>query len=461
MSIEFTSIDNNVLSLMLSKVDADDSMWKYELLDQDGVNFGYIVVVNGKDIKLESKSDAIRDDDDEIQVKLGELLHSIIDAENSGLDSFSESQQNADNPYNPDDIKVRNDKMPITLISTMIEAGDIDMNPDFQRHLVWDSKQKSRLIESILLRIPLPMFYFSEDKEGKLIIVDGLQRISTIYDFMHNRFPLQNLQYLQDSCGGRYYSSDGAKKGIDSKYFRWFNMTTISANIIDPSSPSKVKYDIFRRINTGGRTLNNQEIRNCLTGKTLREALKSMTESKLFRTATDGSIKSKRMDDQEIALRFLMFYKIYEDSARSNIDAYSGYMEQSLDNYTESFSKVPEGSLDNYINKFNVALENSQYLIGPKYAFRKILLDDLRQGAYKQLINKALFVCTMLLLADYDCGKIAILNEQGSLTKPLAEKIQKDKDFYSYLSYGTNGWKNLTYVFNELKTLFESVIRYE
>ena len=73
--------------------------------------------------------------------------------------------------------------------------------------MVWENFEKSRLIESILLRIPLPMFYFAEDNEGKLTVVDGLQRITTIKDFMDNKFPLKNLQYLQDSCGGKYYKS--------------------------------------------------------------------------------------------------------------------------------------------------------------------------------------------------------------------------------------------------------------
>ena len=122
---------------------------------------------------------------------------------------------------------------------------------------------------------------------------------------MDNKFPLKGLQYLGSSCDGRYYESNGKKAGIDAKYFRWFNLTTISVNIIDPTSPAKVKYDIFRRINTGGRSLNNQEIRNCLTRENLRTTLQMMTQADHFKIATDESVKSKRMDDHEIALRFM------------------------------------------------------------------------------------------------------------------------------------------------------------
>lgn len=461
MHIEFIDKNGSPLFLTLSKLEFNEKSWKYELVNETEERMGIISVSNGCDISLTEKSDMIADSDDTIQLKLEELLHTIIDAESSGVDNFSEAEEPELNPYNPDDIKVRNDKIPITLLAAMIENEDLNLNPDFQRHLVWDSGQKSRLIESILLRIPLPMFYFSEDKEGKLVVVDGLQRISTIFDFMQNKFPLQKLQYLQDSCGGKYYKSEGKKKGLDTKYYRWFNLTTISANIIDPSSPSKVKYDIFRRINTGGRSLNNQEIRNCLTGKTLRNALKEMTSSTIFKVATDGSIKSKRMDDQEIALRFLMFYKYYEESGKINVDDYNGYMETSLDDFTEEVSNVQEGGLDTYVSKFYTAMENAKYLIGPKYAFRKIRMADLAPLAYKQLINKALFVCTTVLLADYDTKVIRRNNKEGTLAKLIAEIIDKDPLLYSYITYGTNGRKNLTFTFNEMKKLFEKSIIYE
>ena len=121
---------------------------------------------------------------------------------------------------------------------------------------------------------------------------------------MDNKFPLKNLEYLKESCEGRYYKSDSKKEGIDAKYFRWFNQTQLSVNVIDPTSPYKVKYDIFRRINTGGKPLNNQEIRNCLADTKLRNALREMTSLHSFKAATDNSIKSTRLDDQEIALRF-------------------------------------------------------------------------------------------------------------------------------------------------------------
>ena len=167
-----------------------------------------------------------------------------------------------DNPYDPDKIRVDTKPFSLRQIFDMIESGDIDLTPDFQRNLVWDHARKSQLIESILLRIPLPIFYFAQDEEGKIIVVDGLQRLNTIREFMKNQLKLKNLEYLEEKCGGKYYSKDEKDSGkipIDAKYYRWFNMTQIIVNVIDPSSPFKLKYDIFRRINTGGQPLNSRK----------------------------------------------------------------------------------------------------------------------------------------------------------------------------------------------------------
>ncbi|MDR2814403.1 MAG: DUF262 domain-containing protein [Prevotellaceae bacterium] len=455
--MEFSTKNNRTVSLSLLKketVEGGDIL--FDLIDENRKTWIELKLHNNELSTIQKSEELVTDDI--FDFKLEEVLSQIVETEKSGTDSYSERNTLELNPYDPDQIKVRSDKISITLISQMIDNGDIDLNPDFQRHLVWDQIQKSRLIESVLLRIPLPMFYFAEDKEGKLSVVDGLQRISTIKDFMDNKFPLKNLQYLEESCGGKYYATKGSKQGIDTKYFRWFNLTTLSANIIDPSSPFKVKYDIFRRINTGGKPLNNQEIRNCLTGQGLRDVLKKMTALNEFKTATDCSIKSKRMEDQEVALRFLMFYEMKTE--KGNIASYSGYMDFSLDAFTEAHIKSRPADFEQAIKSFSNAMKNAEYLLGKKHAFRKIALKDIQPDAYKQLINKALFVCVSILLADYDHARIKKLNDKQSLLSPLANEVQHDKELFAYLSYGTNGKANLLYAYETLEKLFNSTIKY-
>ncbi|WP_118953417.1 DUF262 domain-containing protein [Taibaiella helva] len=456
MNLEFDVKNGNSIILVVQKQANDEN--KYNLIDSDKAVWMELRFT-GKNLDIISQSTDIIDDAETIDSKLDLLLHSIIEAERSGTDEYSEAGDSTElNPYDPDKIKVRSDKISVTLISNMIESGDIDMNPDFQRNLVWNNFQKSRLIESILLRIPLPMFYFAEDDEGKLSVVDGLQRLTAIKEFMDNKFSLRDLQYLTDSCYGKYYEHEGIKKGLDPKYFRWFNLTTISANIIDPTSPYKVKYDIFRRINTGGRPLNNQEIRNCLTGQGLRDILKEMTALPEFKSATDNSIKSTRMDDQEIALRFLVFFIMYEKNR--NINSYNGYMDATLDEFTELNIKTKKEDLEHYVVLFSNAMKNAEYLFGKRHAFRKILPKDISPNAHKQLINKSLFVCTSVLLAEFGHETIVDFNERDSLRSEIAMMIEEDDELFAYLSYGTNAKANLLYTFKSLKELFNKNIDY-
>lgn len=455
MIVEF-NISNDVI-ISLSVIKKEDTEKNYQLIDSDKSVWMELESV-GKNLIVLLKDDRIIDDFETIENKLDNVLYEIIEIEKSGADTFNESDTTDINPYDPDKIKVRSDKIALSILSKMIDNKSIDLNPDFQRNLVWNSFQKSRLIESILLRIPLPMFYFSEDNEGNLAVVDGLQRISTIKDFMENKFPLKDLQYLNDTCEGRYYETKEPKKGLDTKYLKWFDLTSISANIIDPSSPPKVKYDIFRRINTGGRPLNNQEIRNCLMGKGLRDALKSMALSAEFKSATDYSIKSTRMEDQEISLRFLFFYELFERN--KNIDEYNGYMDLVLDEYTDNNIKNSLQYFEKYIQKFSNAMKNAEYLIGNRYSFRKIRNKDIKPDSYKQLINKALFVCCSVLLANYDNKLIVKKNNANSLTNLIADKIESDKQLIYYLSYGTNGKANLLYTFTILNDLFKNNITY-
>ncbi|WP_312900378.1 DUF262 domain-containing protein [Chryseobacterium taichungense] len=429
----------------------------YEFKDSANVIWLKGYIENNKFVITEKNTD-VNEDDGVLSSKLDKLVLDLIESEQSGTENTASALPEEHSPFNPEEIKVHAKSFSLRLISDMIDDSDIDLSPDFQRNFVWNSAQKSRLIESVLLRIPLPMFYFSEDDEGRITIVDGLQRLTTIKEFMDNKFSLRNLEYLEDSCGGKYYKNEESKIGLDPKYFRWFNQTQFSVNVIDPSSPPKVKYDIFRRINTGGKPLNNQEIRNCLATNSLRDILKEMVNLPEFKSATDKSIKPTRMDDQEIALRFILFHRFMEND--NTIEEYNGYMDTSLDDLTEELSKRNFDELSNYISLFSNSMQNSEYLFGRKYAFRKVRPFDLVPTANKQLINKALFVSWSVLLSRYDHNQIRNLNPEKALLEPLAQNIFEDRDFLNFLSYGTNGRSNLLYVFDKVQEIIEENLNY-
>ena len=151
-------------------------------------------------------------------------------------------------PWDPTTIRVDPKTYSLRNIIDMIRDNDLELAPDFQRKKVWGDVQKSRLIESILIRIPLPAFYFSSDDGGLLQVVDGLQRLSTVNDFVNGEFRLNGLEYLQKEVGGKRF------KDLPALWSRRIYSTQITANVVDPQTPDQVKFDIFKRTQYGRKS---------------------------------------------------------------------------------------------------------------------------------------------------------------------------------------------------------------
>ncbi|MBF0437755.1 MAG: DUF262 domain-containing protein [Magnetococcales bacterium] len=194
-----------------------------------------------------------------------------------------------------------------TLIRRMKE-GEIELSPDFQRNEVWQPPAKSRLIESLLIRIPLPAFYMDATNEDRWLVVDGLQRLSTLRDFVipkseDKRLRLVGLEFLTELSG----------KGFDElprNYQRRIEETQVTVYLIEEGTPPEVKFNIFKRINTGGLPLSPQEIRHAMNQGPVTGFLKELAESQEFRDATKGEIWDNRMSDREFVLRFFAFVLI-------------------------------------------------------------------------------------------------------------------------------------------------------
>ncbi|MCJ8155709.1 DUF262 domain-containing protein [Chryseobacterium sp. SSA4.19] len=454
INIKINNEEDILLRIDIEKVDENDG----------SVTFRLFSIVDGEIIlKLRLKDDELiilekKIEFEENLEELKEVLEEFLVQLNPSKQFTTEDTENDEDdstPYDPDKIRVDTKTFSLRQIYDMITFGDINLTPDFQRNLVWDNQRKSRLIESILMRIPLPMFYFAQDDEGRISVVDGLQRLSTIKQFMDNEFHLRKLEYLGDKCNGKIYTHDNPEKAIDAKYYRWFNMTQITVNVIDPSSPFKLKYDIFRRINTGGQPLNAQEIRNCLSSDELRTTLRKMVNLQSFKEATGYSIKDVRMEAQELALRFILFHRKFEmDPALNN---YNGSIESELNTLTEILSKDKKFTYSHYINLFDTAMQNAHHLFG-RYSFRKCKIDHISEGAYRQLINKALFVSWAVLLSSIDTNKLKKQVDFESLALPLAEKVTNDQQLFMYLSYSTNAKANIQAAFKAADELILTIL---
>ncbi|MEJ2419335.1 MAG: DUF262 domain-containing protein, partial [Exilibacterium sp.] len=211
-------------------------------------------------------------------------------------------------PFNPSEIDIVVEPKSLDALIERIQHNEIDMNTDFQRHAdLWDNRKMSRLIESILIRFPLPAFYFDASDDENWLIVDGLQRLSSIRKFVIiKKLRLSGLEFLTNLNGKTYDQ-------LPLTYQRRIKECPITVYMIKPGTPDDVKYSVFRRINTGGLTLNNQEIRNAMAKPRDRELLEELANLG-YSKAMLGDL-SKRMKDQELVLRFWAFYRFdYLDS---------------------------------------------------------------------------------------------------------------------------------------------------
>ena len=221
----------------------------------------------------------------------------------SGLEVEKEDpQEKITDPFDPEQIKIRTTPLLVEQLISRINYKEIDLAPDFQRLWgIWNDERKSRLIESLLLRIPIPVFYVAADEADTWSVVDGVQRMSTMYDFVTGKFPLKRLEYLTWLDGQQH---DELPRPMQ----RRISETSLIVNVIEPGTPPEVMFNVFLRINTGGMTLNGQEIRHALHPGPIRKYLKELAQSSEFKKATRYSIKESRMADRECVLRFLAFH---------------------------------------------------------------------------------------------------------------------------------------------------------
>lgn len=377
-----------------------------------------------------------------IDQRLLSLTQEWIEVKSEGLEADDDVERPLKKPgYGAEDIYVENKPFSISTIMELINEKELEINPDFQRNFVWDNTRQSKLIESILLGLPLPSIYLSQYKDGRLTVVDGLQRINTIKRFMDDELVLCNMEYLTE-CNDRRYSE--LKEVIPLLQFRRFKQTQIMCFVIDYRSPMELKYDLFRRLNTGGKVLNDQEIRNCLSRPNLQKLLSDMIKSEEFKRATNNSIKDTRMAAQESALRFMYFYDQY--SFDNPIGSYNGEMGTSLDKYVEKLNPLSPDELDKYLCLFKKGMQMSYDVFGTN-AFRKVSIYETKKNA----VNKSLMMAISVLFArHYDDYRDKVA-KGVNLTNALAQLLVEDSNLNKVITTSTTHKASIEYTITTLR----------
>jgi Protein of unknown function DUF262 len=338
-------------------------------------------------------------------------------------------------PFDPSQIDVITQARTVDLLLTRLKEGEMDLSPDFQRRAnIWDEKRKTSLIESMLLRIPIPSLYVSENKARDYTVVDGLQRLCAIAHFVKvdalNKSLATKLNPLRLDLAGLQSLREYKDKSFDElprPLQRRINETELTLHVIRPSTPRDVKFNIFSRINQGGLPLTAQEIRNAVYPGTWRERVRKLAESECFRNATQNKIKGERMEDIELVLRFVAHYTL--EGVRPDDQNLDDFLNNTVEKRSSLWS---DEKWDDIEDAFGRAL-NAAPKVFDRFAFRKYYAPN----ESRRPINRGLFETETALLALRRPNELSILADRSDQVLDGLAELFKNSEFASALLYAT------------------------
>ncbi len=365
---------------------------------------------------------------------LVEFLHS----EESGIEGYElESEEishtfgwGSEYPLNT--VLIRTEQRTVGNIVDRIKQERFKLDPDFQRDFVWAVSKQSKLIESCLMRIPLPVFYVAEDSEGKIVVVDGLQRLTTFCRYLNNEFSLKGI-YGTDLNGKRFNE-------LSIKLQERIEDTQLILYILDEKAPERAKLDIFDRVN-GGTPLTRQQMRNCLYNGKGTRLLRKLSKKSEFLIATGNSLSSKSMRDREVINRFLAF-SIF------GYDSYRGDMDEFLARALKVINQMTDDELQHLEDRFLIAMCNNKKLFN-EHAFRKSLFGGSIFRS-RSVLNISLFDVFSYVLSLVDLNDV-----DNSKLKNLLEQLIEDDEFHDAITIGTNSTRKVKNRFSKAITVME------
>lgn len=337
-------------------------------------------------------------------------------------------------------IKIEQAQYSIFELKRHYDRGRICLDPEFQRNDVWSQKQKSELIESVIMGIPLPIIYLAENGDGRLIVVDGRQRLTTFFEFLDNKFRLRDLKILSQINGMNFKDLDVSVRY--SRYVTTIEDTQLVVQIIKYPTKDRVRFDIFDRVNRGGTPLNKQEMRNALYQGNATKLLKRLAESEHFLAATGSAISSKHMKDRYIILRALCFYLYWNDEMLDekgkNIE-YRSDMEEFLGAGMQLFNRLSPDRLHKMEKIFDFTMERAYLCLG-KDGFRIPSQGKIKRPISMTLFETLFYYYTMFP-ENFDPGKM----------KKGIQELLEDQEYLHSLQHSVDSSVNVKMRFGKVE----------
>lgn len=323
------------------------------------------------------------------------------------------------------------------------DEDDLVVDPEWQRNYVWTNIQASKLIESFLLNIPVPVIYLARTQDNRYEVVDGLQRLTSVFNYLDNKFLLTGLGIREELNGKRFRELEAsAQKKLKNSALRSFELRS--------DTSADIHFVVFERLNTGGTKLNEMEIRNCLYRGKLNDLIKELATNEDFVKCVSEKTLSKRMRDRTFVLRFLAFHERTHRKCKVGIKKF-------LNDFLDTYRNPPEQKLKEYAEVFKRCAKASLTVFG-KNGFRLRKEDPGTSksfGEWSTRCNIAIFQCVATSFADYRLADIT--KSADRIYEEYLDLISGDSTWVDYVRRATGETSRLEYVFEtwqkRLKTL--------
>ncbi|WP_411194911.1 DUF262 domain-containing protein [Raoultella planticola] len=326
-------------------------------------------------------------------------------------------------------------------IAQMVDSGAIDVSPKYQRRERWSPQAQSELMESFLINVPIPPVYLSEDDFGTYSVIDGKQRITTIYGFLFDQFALNGLKKFPE-VDGLKFSGLPPELANALKIRPYLRVVTLLKQT-DP----ELKYEVFTRLNTGGEPLLPQEIRNALYRGPFNDLLFELGETPFLlqqlKIVKKTETSYKEMQDVEVVLRFF--------SLSSNWESFDGNMRQSLDTFAAANCGINKQKVVTAKMKFETALARCETLWGGD-AFKRY-----QGSAYRDQFMSAMFDAQMISASELDDARYDELTHKVATVRKETLKLFTDERFVDAIRVSTNTPSKIRYRIAEVKNILKNV----
>lgn len=354
--------------------------------------------------------------------------------EEEKIEGLDGNEDEAWQDYPIDTLLIRNESRTIFDVLRRVGQGNYIMDPEFQRDFIWPEDKQSKLIESVLMRVPLPVFYLAEDYQGRMVVVDGLQRLSTFKRFVDGELCLSLPN--QDALNNKRFAD------LTPKLQNRVEDCNLIFYIMDAKIPDRARLDIFERVN-GGIPLTRQQMRNSLyMGKATR-FLKEESRTNIFLKATGHSLNQETMRDREFVNRFCAFQLL-------DLEQYKGSMDDFLALVLKKMNDLEDQDLSRLSMEFRRGLANNYAVFG-RHAFRKHSQGQEKRG----VINASLWDVMSTGLSRYEKKRVE------SYVETLKNKfylLMDNDDFVSSITYGPSNAKKVRHRFLVADIMFKGVL---